>query len=80
MEGCCCCLTSAADSRLLWWPTFNVPMVKLPIAFISQPEGAGEDGAMPSSTPWARPVAAKKRGASKLVVRILMLCSRCWSC
>jgi hypothetical protein len=66
------CLTSTADSRLLlWWPTFSVPIVKLPTAFSSQPEGAEAEGAMPSSTPWAKLVAAKKRGASKLVVRIV---------
>jgi hypothetical protein len=70
------CLTSTADSRfdlLACW-TFSVPMVKLPFALGSQPDGAGADGAMPSSTPWARVVAARKSGAIMVEVRMLKVC------
>jgi hypothetical protein len=46
-------------------------MVKLLLALSSQPDGGGEDGAMPSSTAWAETVAATKTGTAKLVKRIV---------
>jgi hypothetical protein len=63
--------TSTADSRLPWCPTFRVPIVKLPAALSWQSEGGGFAGAMPSSTAWARPEAAKRRGAKTVEVRIM---------
>lgn len=65
-------LTSSADSRLDFdAKKFSTPIVKLPLTVVSHPAGAGEDGSMPSSTPWARDEAAKKSGARKLEARIV---------
>lgn len=49
-----------------------MPIVKFEMAFGSQPDGAGVDGAMPTSTAWAKLVAAKKSGPRKHVERILV--------
>lgn len=45
--------------------------MKLPLAFCSQPEGGGEDGAMPSGTDWAKDEAAKKSGPRRLEGRMM---------
>jgi hypothetical protein len=45
--------------------------VKLPTALSWQPEGGDAEGAMPSWTAWARPEAAKRRGAKTVEVRMV---------
>lgn len=47
--------------------------MKFPLTVVSHPAGAGDDGSMPSATPWARDEAAKKSGARKLGERIVSL-------
>lgn len=63
---------STAVSRLVC-ASFSVPIVKFPFALVSQPDGGGEDGAMPSGTACARLEAAKKSGARKLELRMVRI-------
>ena len=60
-----------AVSRRAWWPTFSVPIVKLPLAVVWQSEGGPDDGAMPSGTAWAMVVAATNSGARRCEARIV---------
>lgn len=48
-----------------------MPMLKLPLTVVSQPLGGPEDGSMPSSTAWARLVAAKSSDVRQCATRMV---------
>lgn len=48
-----------------------MPIRKGVVTVVLQPSGAEASGAMPSSTAWARPVAARKSGAKMVEVRMV---------
>lgn len=70
--------TCWAVSRFLRDGFSRVPILKGVSTVVSQPLGAGESGAMPSSTAWPRAVAARRMGANKAEARILDVVLGVW--